>query len=341
MNLGGLDPAIRYGAAFLVPLVAALVLTPLAGKLARRLGVMDDPGGHKTHGESTPYLGGVAVAIGMLAVAAVAGGASGQLLTILIAATVLGFLGLIDDVQNVPPILRLAYEATAGVALWLVGVRAGIFHVAAFDLPLTVLWVVVVTNAFNFIDNTDGVAAGVTAASTLGIGAIAASNGDYLVASLALAVAGASLGFLRYNFPPAKIFLGDAGSMFLGFLVAALILQIDLPVGPGLSRALDSVLLAGVPLFDLTLVVTARIREGRPIWQGGADHSAHRLSRQGRSKRAVVYLTGLVQLGLSAAAFVVFRLPLPAVVGLTAAVMAAWITLLVWFLGHPSALLEG
>ena len=154
------------------------------------------------------------------------------------------------------------------------------------DLPVTVLWVVAVTNAVNIIDNMDGLAVTVTTASTLGIATIAAINGDYLVASFALAVAGASLGFLRYNFPPASIFLGDAGSMLLGFFVAALTLKLDLPVGAAAPRVLSTILLAGVPLFDLTLVMVARTREGRRVHVGGTDHLSHRLATAGASKRA-------------------------------------------------------
>ena len=268
----------------------------MAGRLAGRFDVMDRPGGHKTHLGATPYLGGVAVAGGLLLVGWLSAGASGQLLVVVGGALVLGFVGLLDDVQPVSPWIRLAYQVVAAIALWLVGVRAGVFDTTWIDLPLTVLWVVAVTNAFNFIDNMDGIAAGVAIASALGIAAIAGYNGDYLVTSLALATAGAALGFLRYNFPPARIFLGDAGSMLLGFLVAALILKLDLPVGPSAPRVLSTVLLAGVPLFDLSVVVIARLRDRRPIWHGSTDHTSHRMSAAGRSRRHVLVYSIAAQL---------------------------------------------
>ena len=222
LSWGTVPAWLRYLIAFLIPLVATLILTPMAGRLAGRFELMDRPGGHKTHLGATPYLGGVAVAGGLLLVGWLSAGASGQLLVVVGGALVLGFVGLLDDVQPVSPWIRLAYQVVAAIALWLVGVRAGVFDATWIDLPITVLWVVAVTNAFNFIDNMDGIAAGVAIASALGIAAIAGYNGDYLVTSLALATAGAALGFLRYNIPPAKIFLGDAGSMLLGFMVAAL-----------------------------------------------------------------------------------------------------------------------
>ena len=215
------------------------------------------------------------MAAGLLVIAWLSAGANGQLLVVVGGALVLGFVGLLDDVQPVSPWIRLAYQVVAAISLWLVGVRAGVFDATWIDLPITVLWVVAVTNAFNFIDNMDGIAAGVAIASALGIAAIAGYNGDYLVTSLALATAGAALGFLRYNIPPAKIFLGDAGSMLLGFMVAALILKLDLPVGPSAPRMLSTVLLAGVPLFDLSVVVIARLRD-RPTDLAAAARTTRR-----------------------------------------------------------------
>jgi UDP-GlcNAc:undecaprenyl-phosphate GlcNAc-1-phosphate transferase len=326
----------RYGLAFAVPLLATVVLTPFAGRLAHRFGVLDHPGGHKTHHEATPYLGGLAVGAGLLLVATFATGANGELLTVLIGAIVLAAVGLIDDVQGVPPLLRLGYEAVAGLALWLVGIRAGVLNTPWIDLPVTVLWVVAVTNAFNFIDNMDGLAAAAAVMSALGIGAIAAHNGDYLVGSFAFAVSGAALGFLRYNFPPAKIFLGDAGSMLLGFLVAALTLNLDLPVGAAAPRALSTVLLAAVPLFDLTLVVVARLGGHRPVYQGGTDHLSHRLAAAGVSRRTIVLMVAGAQAACSALAFVVYRQPQPVVLGVGAAVLVIWLGLLVTLLRMPA-----
>jgi UDP-GlcNAc:undecaprenyl-phosphate GlcNAc-1-phosphate transferase len=340
VNLETLNPALRYGLAFILPLVGTVLLVPLAGKLARRFNVMDRPGGHKTHGEATPYLGGVALALGLVAIAAVTGGADGKLLTVVSCGAVLGVVGFIDDVRTLSPMIRLAYEGVAGLSLYLVGIRASVWHTPVLDLPLTVAWVIAVTNAFNFIDNMDGVAGAVAAAAGLGVAVISGSNGDYLVASMALAVTGASLGFLRYNFPPASIFLGDAGSLLLGFLIAALVLQVDLPVGPGLPRAVAVVLMAGVPLFDLTLVVAARIRERRPLWQGGSDHSAHRLSRGGRSRREVVIIAAAAQLACSGVAYALYRRSTPVVVTAATIITTGWIVLLLWFLAHPGALAE-
>jgi len=278
---------IRYAASFVVPLVATLFLAPVAGRLARRWGILDHPSDHKFHREATPYLGGLAVAAGLVLVGAFAAGASGQVLTILLCAIAMSFMGFVDDWRTVGPRVKLAVETGAGVALWTVGVRAGLFGVPALDLLVTVAWVIVVTNAFNIVDNMDGVASGIGAIAAMWFFALAAQRGDYLVGSLALAVAGASLGFLRHNYPPARIFLGDAGSLLIGFLLAALALKLDLVGESGVIRSAVPVLILAVPLFDLVLVVISRTRGGRPIYVGGTDHSAHRMASLGWTHQRV------------------------------------------------------
>ncbi len=293
-----MDNGLRYALAFLLPLAGTLALTPVAARVARALGAMDSPAPNKIHPHATPYLGGLAVAGGLMLVAALTAGASGELVTILAGGLALFVLGLIDDWRTVSPATKILVEVGAAVALWLVGVRGGLFG-SVLDLPLTVLWVVAVTNAFNLLDNMDGLLSGVAAVAALTFFVIAASRGDYLVAALSLAVAGAALGFLGHNFPPARIFMGDAGSLLLGFLLASIGLKLDL-VGPtGLARIAIPALVCGVPLFDTALVVVARIREGRPPHVGGTDHSSHRLSARGLNGRGIALLTYSMQAVLS------------------------------------------
>lgn len=340
-----LPSAVRWPLSFVIPFLAALALTPVAGRVARRLGVLDSPAdaSHKTHTDATPYLGGLALGAGLLVIAAalivvgaIATGANAELFNVLAGAALLAMVGLLDDLRGVSPLLRLGFEAFAAIALWQVGVGAGVFGTAWADVAVTILWVVTVTNAVNFIDNMDGLAAGVTAMSALGIFAISAANGDLLVSSLALALAGASLGFLRYNFPPARIFLGDAGSMMLGFLLAALILKLDLPVGPAAPRILATVLLAAVPLFDLSVVVVARTLGRRPMWRGARDHTSHRLAERGMSRRAIATSFLAVQALCAAVAFPLYHLSETAAVAGLAALALAWVGLLAWFERLPT-----
>ena len=178
-----LQYAVLYGAAFLVPLASVLLLTPLAAGIANRLGVVDRPGGHKTHLVATPYLGGAAVAVGLVVAGFVVGSTTRQVVAIAGCGLVVFGMGLIDDVRGVRPWIRIAVEAVLGAVLWFAGVRAGLFGFAPVDFLLTVAWVVGITNALNLIDNMDGLASGVTAIGSLAYFAIAAPQGDYLVAA--------------------------------------------------------------------------------------------------------------------------------------------------------------
>ncbi len=330
------DP-IRYTLAFLVPLIVTWVATPWAARIAHRVGMVDHPKEGRFHSDPTPYLGGLAVAAGLILIGGVAAGAEGQLLVLLLCGVALGAVGFVDDWRSIGPLMKIAIEAACGLALWLVGVRAGFFGVPALDLLLTIGWVVAVTNALNLLDNMDGLSSGVVAIAGVTFFAIAAQRGDYLVGSFALAIAGASLGFLRHNFPPAKIFLGDAGSLMLGFFLAGLALKLDL-VGPGGTvRALIVLLIVGVPLFDTLLVFIARARDHRPVYLGGTDHSSHRLSMRGVSPRNVAFVTYAAQvvccgiaLSLAHAPRDVIIVSLTALTGLTAGVL-----LLMLRMPHP------
>ena len=324
-----MNNGMRYLLAFGLPLLAALALTPLFSRLAQRLGILDHPQKHKVHEHATPYLGGLAVAGGLLIVATVTAGTSAQLLIIVVGAGAMAALGFADDWRHVGPVVKLLVETAAAVALWLAGARAGLFGPDVVHLALTILWVVAITNAVNMLDNMDGVVPGVAAVSALGFFSIAAVRGDYLVASLALAIAGASFGFLRYNFPPARIFLGDAGSLMLGFLLAALGLKLDLVGVTGIVRgALIPFLLLAVPIFDMSMVITARLRERRPVYLGGTDHTAHRFAHRGVSPRRIALAAYLIQAVACELAFILLEAPAEIVLmaGVVIAVLAlAWL----------------
>lgn len=327
-----LDVETLYGLAIALPLLAALVLTPLAARLARHYEVLDHPAEVKHHQRVTPYLGGLAAAVALVAVGGVAAGTQGQLVTVLLGGVALTIVGLIDDQRTVPIALKLGVEVAAAVALWLSGIGADVFGIGPLDFALTVAWVVAITNAINMLDNMDGLAAGVTAISAMTFFVISAQAGHYLVGSVSLAVAGASLGFLVHNFPPARIFLGDAGTLLFGFLLAAIGLKLDL-VGPnGFVRSAIPLLALGLPIFDLLVVVITRAREGRAIYLGGLDHTSHRLARGGLSARAVALLHYVVQAALSGLAIAIVHatwgVALAIVLGTSAvAAIGLWVVL--------------
>jgi UDP-GlcNAc:undecaprenyl-phosphate GlcNAc-1-phosphate transferase len=292
-----MSSAPSYILSWAVPLVAAAALTPAAARVARRLGMLDRPSPAKAHREPTPYLGGLAVAAPVMLVGVAGGAASVQLLVIVAGGAVLAVWGLVDDWRTVAPTAKLVVEVALGVALWFARVRAGLFGVPALDLALTVMWVVAVVNAVNLLDNMDGLAAGVAAIAALAFAAVGASRGDYMIASFAFAVSGGCLGFLVHNFPPAKVFLGDSGTLMLGFLLASLGLKLDMVGQSGFVRSAVPALILCVPMLDTAFVFIRRIREGRPVYSGGTDHSSHLLAGRGLTPRAVA----LVNYGAAAA----------------------------------------
>jgi UDP-GlcNAc:undecaprenyl-phosphate GlcNAc-1-phosphate transferase len=292
----------RYLLSFFSALAVAWLLTPLMGRLARRYGILDQPRQGRFHRAATPYLGGLAVAATLVLIAGATRGLSGRVTTILVGGVTVCLLGFVDDWRTVGPVPKILVEASAGAALWAAGIRAGLFGVGGLDFVLTVVWVVAVTNALNLVDNMDGLASGLAALSALGFFGISVGENHYLVASIA--TCGASLGFLAHNFPPAKIFLGDAGSLLLGFLLAALGLELDIATQPGAVRAALPVLALAVPLFDMAVVVTLRILQHRPVYVGATDHTSHRLAARGMSTRQVAFAAFTIQAACSALAVV-------------------------------------
>ena len=309
----------------------SLVLTPFCLRLALRLHLLDHPGPGKAHSQAVPYLGGAAIVMSfvciVLAATAVRPPPSGlpELAGFLALALGLAFVGLLDDVRGgLSPWLRLFLEAVAGTAVWSMGSDA---HLAgtprALDGFISVVWIVGVTNAFNLLDNMDGLSAGVASLASLAIFGVSALQHRYLVAALAIALAGCAAGFLGTNFHPARIYMGDAGSLFLGFVISVLLLKLrDNPA----QRVDIAVILAipGVALFDTTLVMASRLAHRRHPLVGGQDHTSHRLVLMGMSVRQAVltiYAAGLV---LGGAGLVMSRVgPDARVVGIVALLVVA------------------
>lgn len=273
----------EYVAAFLVSLALAWALTPLMLRVAVRLSVMDVPDERKAQTSPVPYLGGVAIvtafAVTVLIAGLVVNPPSGldQLAVVLGMALLLGLMGLADDLRGLNPLIRLALEVVAGVIVYMTTPAIALPGPVWLDLLITVVWVVGVTNAMNLLDNMDGLSAGVATIAASSFCLIAAVNGQFLVAALSAATAGCAAGFLRHNFHPAKIYMGDAGSLFLGFLLATLAVRLQLTDVPRTVAVFVPVLVLGVALFDTALVTVARLRHGRSPMQGGRDHMSHRL----------------------------------------------------------------
>jgi len=302
---------IRYGAAFILSFVFALYWTPLMRKAALQLGIVDSPDGRlKKHANATPYLGGLAVFMAFLLTVGVLTDFGIEILGLLLSGSIALMVGLLDDFGAMSATQKLLGQALAALVL----VKSGTYIKLEFlpfwaAVPLTVFWVLAVTNALNIIDIMDGLASGVAAIAALSIAIANFMSGRNAVAFLALVLAGSVLGFLRHNFHPAKIYLGDAGSLFIGFMLAAL------SMNAGYTRAnllavVSPVLILGIPLFDLSLVMWIRWRNGIPMMKGSPDHFALRLRRCKLSVRETAVTTYIVAVLLSGAALLMSQVTL-------------------------------
>jgi UDP-GlcNAc:undecaprenyl-phosphate GlcNAc-1-phosphate transferase len=297
----------------------ALLATPIAIAIAHRTNFYDHPRGYRKHSAPTPLLGGAAVLAGFLIGALVVGAMSGTLLVLLGCAVGMWALGTVDDRAAVAPKWRLLAEAAAAVALVAAGLGWKTSGGDALDYVLTLGWIVAIVNGFNLMDNLDGACGTVGCVSALGIGTLAAIDGQATLAGLAFALAGACAVFLRWNLAaPAKVFLGDGGSMLVGFLVAALAMAIGPGMRVGGGSLLAAAMFAGLPILDTTLVSVSRKRRRVPLVTGGRDHLSHRLLARLGSPRVVAITLALVQGVLCAVAIVGVRLGIVAIAAFAA-----------------------
>ncbi|HET7106505.1 MAG TPA: MraY family glycosyltransferase [Candidatus Acidoferrum sp.] len=297
--------------AFLIASSASLLLTVPVRALAIRVGMVDLPGPRKVHLKPIPLLGGLAIYGGvMLAILIVFDGAArAQVLGIVSGATLVTVVGFLDDRGWLHHQIKLfAGMPLAAVILLISGIHAQVFSLVVhgslgywMDAALTVVWVVGITASFSILDHMDGLCAGVAAMAAIFFAMLAYLHGQTLVATLAASVLGASAGFLRWNFKPAKIFMGDGGAMLLGFLMATLALKLRFEHISSLASWLAPVLVLGATIFDTTLVTISRSRRGLlPFATPGKDHSAHRLANLGLGQRGAVlaiYLVGAISGG--------------------------------------------
>jgi UDP-GlcNAc:undecaprenyl-phosphate GlcNAc-1-phosphate transferase len=268
-------------------LVVALV--PLCRRFALARGICDAPEPGKVHRDPTPYLGGVSIAVSAVLCSLVLPAWESEAedaALILVAACIVSLAGLLDDVRRLGPMPRLLVELGAASVAVSAGARIQVFG-EDVDVVLSVLALVVLTNSFNLLDNMDSAAGAIAATIATALAVTALLGGQILVGGLAVVVASASLGFLVYNWHPASIFMGDAGSLFLGFLLAVIALKLRTGVGH-FPSAVAAVLLVAPAVLDTALVVISRVRSRRPIYIGGTDHSSHRLMLLGIGPRLVL-----------------------------------------------------
>lgn len=261
-------------------------------KIAPSLGMLDQPASRKMHAAPMPLLGGVAIYAAFVVALLLFSDRLNlpQLFGILIGATAVSVLGVWDDRRHIRPFFKLAGQLAAAVFLAMSGTQVLLFNVPLADYMLTVFWTVTITNSLNLLDNMDGLSSGVAAVASLFFLVLSVLQGQYLVASLSAALLGACLGFLRYNINPASIFMGDGGSLFLGFTLAAVGVRLRFPGQLTSVTWMIPVLVLGIPLFDTFLVVVSRLRRRlNPLTTPGRDHLSHRLVALGLSQRQAVF----------------------------------------------------
>ena len=316
--------------------------------LAIRIGAMDKPNlERKTQKAPVPYLGGLSIALAVTTLAYAGVVASDFTTTnfplasyVLIPALVMGAMGLIDDLRGLPALPRLIVQTAIAIAVSLVLINTNTVGVAFDDSiinrGLTIFWIVGICNSINFFDNLDGGAAGTVAVVTLGIFYIAYNQGQESVSALAITTAGATLGFLIWNKQPAKIYMGDAGALFLGVVISVLTIRVNPGIQPSWkSLALMPILLA-VPILDTTVAVTSRIYRRLSPLTGGKDHLSHRLVRKGLTQK-----TAAIALWAGSALFTLLAIGIynsPTSLGTPITYLAAtiWAGALIYFLRIPS-----
>lgn len=308
--------------------VVALILTPLVRALALKSGFVDQPGERKIHANSVAYGGGVAVALAMSAALAAAIALApvqqfGKLLNLedlrgttllVVAAGAFGalLLGLLDDKRRLSPWCKLAVQVALAMAAVAGGARITAFVGDVWYMQAaTVLWIVLITNSFNLLDNMDGLCAGTAAIAAALLSFLALESGQWVLSLTLAALAGACLGFLKYNRAPATIFLGDAGSLFIGYLMACFtVLATYYRRGEPSHLAVGiPFLILAIPLYDTLSVILIRIRERRPIMRGDNSHFSHRLVDLGMTRRHAVMTIHLACLAIGLPAITLRWLP--------------------------------
>ena len=301
---------------FATALVVGLVATPIVRGFALGQGLLDQPGGRKVHRVAIPRLGGVAMAIAFGAgvgvailmspdLDAVGGLRPNRVAAILAGVSILVIVGVVDDIRGMRALVKLAFQVAAAVVAWWLGLSVdrlhlpwGIVELGIMSLPITALWIVAVINAINLIDGLDGLAAGVVLTALGAFGLLAAVDGVDPTLPLIAATAGAAVGFLAYNLHPATIIMGDTGSMFLGFVVAAIAISLTQdgvhPVHPWVPMVA-----LGVPIVDTAWAIVRRTARGEPFFVADSGHVHHQLLRRGLSQRDSMLILTAASAGLA------------------------------------------
>lgn len=299
---------------FSIAFFVTLLVTPLVAQLAFFIGAVDRPNRRKIHDTFMPRLGGLAVFIGFAAAMIVLAMKEPKTLGLLLGGFMILILGIVDDIRGVSPRTKLLWQTITALAVVYLNLKLdmfsnplnGLMQLGYLSIPLTVFWIISVTNAVNLIDGLDGLASGVSAIALLTFAFIAYRSDQYLVALVSVILVGAILGFIRYNFFPAKIFLGDSGSLFLGFMIAVLSAY-GILKGATFYALIIPVIVLGVPIIDTCYAIVRRFYEKQPIFQPDKKHIHHRLLKLGYSQKQAVLFIYVISVCLSFSALFILH----------------------------------
>lgn len=300
-----------YLVAFTVALAVAYFTTPWVKNMAIKAGALDAPDARKVHVKPIPRLGGLAIYLGFVLAVLASMHVNREIMGLLLGGTVILMVGIIDDMFQLSAKVKLLGQIAAAFVLvmfnirieWLTNPFGEMLYVDYFSIPLTILWVVGLTNTVNLIDGLDGLAAGVSTIASVTILLVALQQNFWTVAILTAALAGAALGFLQHNFNPAKIFMGDTGSMFLGFMLAAISILGTVKSAATIALVVP-IMALGLPIMDTAFAIIRRYMSGRPIFKPDKGHLHHRLLEMGLTQKQAVLLMYVISscLGVSAIA---------------------------------------
>lgn len=307
-----------YWKIYFSSLALSYILTPVCRAFSLHWNLVDQPNERKIHSEPVPYLGGLSIFIAFL-IASLIGlfylppnqlDTRTPIFGLFISLIIIFLLGIADDIRGLNAPVKFTVQIVASIILWHCGGRIELvtnplgadIHLGFFSLPFTLLWLVGVTNAINLIDGMDGLAGGVSFIASFTLLLISLIEGEFVIAVLMAAVAGSTLGFLRYNFPPASIFMGNTGAMVLGFLFASTAVITRYKAEVALTLLIP-ILALGIPILDTLLAIIRRAYHGKPLFQADREHLHHRLLGLGLSQRQVVFFVYIICVCLSITAF--------------------------------------
>jgi len=300
-----------YVVAFTVALAVAYFATPHVKALAIKAGALDAPDDRKVHTSPIPRMGGLAIYLGFVLAVMASMHINREILGLLLGGTMILAVGIIDDLKHLPAKVKLLGQILAAFVLvlfnvrieWLTNPFGEMLYLDYLSIPVTIMWVVSLTNTVNLIDGLDGLAAGVSTIASVTILLVALQQNFWVVAILTAALAGSALGFLQHNFNPAKIFMGDTGSMFLGYMLAAISILGTVKSAATIALVVPIVAL-GLPIMDTAFAIIRRYSSGRPIFKPDKGHLHHRLLEMGLTQKQAVLLMYVISgcLGLSAIA---------------------------------------